>query len=100
MSFRLNSLYAIEYYRNVFVSDEQVRRGRSAIIFVFTIGISFLKIILLVCMCLCVLSYTNNTEKSVFMSKKIKKSSKRIQNVVFSLKRQGKQEKKEYGIAD
>ena len=44
--------------------------------------------------------YTNNTEKSVFMSKKIKKSSKRIQNVVFSLKRHGKQEKKEYGIAD
>ncbi len=29
MSFRLNSLYAIEYYRNVFVSDEQVRRERS-----------------------------------------------------------------------
>lgn len=37
------------------------------------------------------------------MSKKLEKtekSSKRIQNVVFSLKRQGKQEKKEYGIAD
>lgn len=32
------------------------------------------------------------------MSKKIKKSSKRIQNVVFSLKRQGKQEKRSMGL--